>query len=470
MSSLLTPVSHVRANGAKQKAPPADDELLIDRTTFRDLEVFESSGGAQSLFSFLNRTRTYGGSTALRNRLRRPWRSAARIAGVQDSLRFIRDHRELFGALPNEGTISALERYVHSGLPIITTVNNFEWLLEALEVRISEVKEYFHIRRGVEHTTHLIQRLHGLAVASQKAGVPGEVAMLLAEVTATSHDLVAAITSYKDHEDPSFRTVLRLDRRFRHDERPSIMRLMQLAFELDALVALADVMGLCGWTLPEIDEEHADLVADGLYHPFLTEAIPNSLALRDPRRLLFLTGPNMAGKTTFLRSLGVSLYLAHIGMAVPARSLRFCPCDAFFTAVSVTDNLMQGISFFRAEALRIKQIVAATVDGQRVIAIMDEPFMGTNLKDAIDAADAVLGGLARSRYGQFFVSSHLIELAESLAGTDGVEFRHFEANEAEGTLSFDFVLRPGVSDQRLGMRVLREEGVIDLVDRIPRMS
>jgi DNA mismatch repair ATPase MutS len=62
----------------------------------------------------------------------------------------------------------------------------------------------------------------------------------------------------------------------------------------------------------------------------------------------------------------------------------------------------------------------------------------------------------------------LIELAESLAHTDGVEFRHFEANEDEGTLSFDFVLRPGVSDQRLGMRVLREEGVIDLVDRIPR--
>ena len=466
MNTLFYPASHIRPSNGYAGA--ATDELSIDRITFRDLEIFEAPAGTPSLYNQLNRTRTYGGSIALRNRMRRPWCASGRIKGVQDSLRFIAEHRELFGAIPNEGMIAALERYIHSGLPIITAVNRLEWLLEAIEVRFTEGRDYVLIRRGIEHTIRLIQLVHGLAIQCELAGAAGELAMLSIDVKATSCSLIEILSAYRDLDNPSFRTVLRLDRTVRHDDRNGIVKLMQLAFEFDALVAMSDVMQSNGWITPEITNDPSELVVQDLVHPFLNHAVSNSLILHEPRRLVFLTGPNMAGKTTFLRSLGVSLYLAHLGMGVPAASFRFCPCDALFTALTVTDSLMQGISFFRAEALRLKQIVGAAVNGQRVIGIMDEPFMGTNLKDAIDAAGTVLTGLADSRHGQFFVSSHLIELADSLAKHTGVEFRRFEANELTGTLSFDFVLRPGVSDQRLGMRVLREEGVIDLVDRIPR--
>jgi DNA mismatch repair ATPase MutS len=180
--------------------------------------------------------------------------------------------------------------------------------------------------------------------------------------------------------------------------------------------------------------------------------------------MLFLTGPNMAGKTTYLRSCGIALYLAHLGMGVPARSFRFSPCQRMFTSISVHDNVRSGVSFFRAEALRVKAIAQSLSEGFRVVALLDEPFMGTNLKDALDASRAILESFAHKEGSVFLVSSHLIELGDHMIATGRVDCQHFEAHEHEGRLRFEYLLRPGVSTQRLGMRVLREEGIFMLLE------
>src|SRR5688572_29496971 len=96
--------------------------------------------------------------------------------------------------------------------------------------------------------------------------------------------------------------------------------------------------------------------------------------------------------------------------------------------------------------------------------MMDEPFKGTNVKDALDASRAILERFASKQGSLFLVSSHLIELGEQMMATGQVDCRHFEAGEQEGRLRFEYVLRPGVSTQRLGMRVLREEGIFALLD------
>ena len=124
------------------------------------------------------------------------------------------------------------------------------------------------------------------------------------------------------------------------------------------------------------------------------------------------------------------------------------------------------MSFFRAEGLRIKAIAQALADGYRVIALMDEPFKGTNVKDAFDASRAVMERFASKANCLFMFSSHLIELSEQLGGLDQVDCRNFEAQENAGKLSFEYVLRAGVSSQRLGMRVLHEEGIFELLDGI----
>jgi DNA mismatch repair protein MutS len=95
---------------------------------------------------------------------------------------------------------------------------------------------------------------------------------------------------------------------------------------------------------------------------------------------------------------------------------------------------------------------------------MDEPFKGTNVKDALDASVAILNRLATKENCLFLVSSHLIELYEQFSDTLPIDFRYFEAEEQGDRLGFDYVVRSGVSSQRLGMRVLREEGIFELLD------
>lgn len=91
---------------------------------------------------------------------------------------------------------------------------------------------------------------------------------------------------------------------------------------------------------------------------------------------------------------------------------------------------------------------------------------GTNVKDAYDATKRVLHGLAGANNGLFVVTSHLIEISDELKNNKNVAFGYFEASEGGDTLTFDFALREGVTTQRLGMRVLKEEGVFELLDRI----
>ncbi len=234
--------------------------------------------------------------------------------------------------------------------------------------------------------------------------------------------------------------------------------------ELDALVSMADVTVQHGFVFPEVVAGPGMVVGQGVYHPFLPEPVRNPIALDQHRRLLFLTGPNMAGKTTYLRSCGIALYLGHLGMGVPAMSFRFSPCNALFSAITLADDVRAGVSFFRAEALRVKSIAAALAERRRVVALLDEPFKGTNVKDALDASRAVFGRLAAARDSLFLVSSHLIEVGAALEATGAVDCRRFEAGEGPAGLEYDFVLRPGISAQRLGMRVLVEEGVFELLD------
>ena len=180
---------------------------------------------------------------------------------------------------------------------------------------------------------------------------------------------------------------------------------------------MADVTHKYGFVLPEIEEGPLRVYGEGLVHPFLTKPVANSIELDQEHRLLFLTGPNMAGKTTYIRTFATVLYFAHLGMGVPAASFHFVPAQRLFSLISLTDDLSSGISYFRAEVLRVKAIAQAVADGHRVVAIMDEPFKGTNVKDAFDASLAILERFSHREECLFVFSSHLIELSDHLTRT-----------------------------------------------------
>ncbi|SHF93142.1 MutS domain III [Microbulbifer donghaiensis] len=442
------------------------DLLGIDSHTFKDLEILEADTGDASLFDFCNRTRSAGGAAALRRRMQNPWASAKRIDATQQAIRFITEQRALFKEMPSVYAIEGTQAYLHEILPSLDFRNQLEFALGALQVWINQDSHYFSIVRGAQSACRLIRGLRNFVVLPHLQKATGELGPLLRQLRVLLTRPNFRLVPDFDIGSQSTWRILRLDQDLRVKEKDTLNRLLTLVYELDALVSMADASAEHGFVTPEICTGPMQVKAEGLYHPYLTNPVANPVSLNQQHRILFLTGPNMAGKTTYLRAFATALYLAHLGMGVPAQSFRFVPVQWLFSSISLADDLRRGVSYFRAEALRVKTVAEAVAQGERVLALMDEPFKGTNVKDAFEASLAILERFSTRENCLFMFSSHQIELSDHLHRLHNqVDCRYFEAVESGERLHFDYQLRAGISDQRLGMRVLREEGIFDLLDR-----
>ncbi len=440
-----------------------DQCLRLDRHTLKDLEIFHSEEGDATLFHFCNLARTEGGARRLKQRMELPWSNAKRILATQKSISFVVANREAFTELPSAYAASRTDHYAHEVMPIVLDQNPVEFTLGAFSLWANHASHYLSIVRGVQLACRLIRSLRTFLLRKELAAATGEIAPLIEEMRTLVHDSEFSMVPVEEVGSWAWK-ILRLDQVFRLQEKQALARLLALVYEIDALVAMADVTQKHGFVMPSLEQGPLRVIAENVVHPFLEKPVANPVEIDQQHRVLFLTGPNMAGKTTYLRSFAIAYYMAHLGMGVPASSFRFVPAQRMFSAISLSDDLRGGVSYFRAEALRAKAVAKAIAEGYRVVAIMDEPFKGTNVKDALDASLAILKRFASKVDCLFMFSSHLIELGENLSVSDQIDCRYFEADETEGRLRFDYLLRPGISEQRLGMRVLQEEGVFDLLD------
>jgi DNA mismatch repair ATPase MutS len=160
------------------------------------------------------------------------------------------------------------------------------------------------------------------------------------------------------------------------------------------------------------------------------------------------------------------MLLAQVGMGVPAHRVRVAPVDVLFTSLNPSDNLRAGISYFLAEILRVKEAATILAQGRRALIIFDEVFKGTNVRDALDASAEVILGFARARRSGCIFSSHLAELVDVLGTTPVIRFACFDGYIQDGVPHFSYELRPGVSDRRFGLLLLRQAQVPELIARI----
>lgn len=448
-----------------------DEVLVIDAATKEDLFLTsteaetdpETDAEPLNLFSFCNYCRTQGGAVVLRRRMNKPFSDSQKIRNAQAALSFINAHSELFAELPSAYLTGNTERYIHENLPVVRQDNLIEFTSEAFSLWSGDDRYSIKISRGVELTGRFLESLEQFAAQFETRAPAGELVGLIDEVQKLLH-YQGIVDRPRAKSGQFFLRKMRIDQCFRLREKATIDRLLKLVYEIDALASLAEVTVKHNFVFPEVSEPPASVYAEGLYHPFVAQAVGNTLTMDQSQRVIFLTGPNMAGKTTYLRAAATAIYFAHLGMGVPATQFRFTPLQRLLTAISLSDDLNDGISYFRAEALRVKAVAQAVADGYRVLAIMDEPFKGTNVKDAFDASLAVLTRFAQKQECLFMVSSHLIELSEQLDDDLSIGYCYFEAQEQGQTLDFDYLVQEGVSSQRLGMRVLQEEGIFSLLD------
>lgn len=231
--------------------------------------------------------------------------------------------------------------------------------------------------------------------------------------------------------------------------------------ELEALSSFAGLLhddsGVC---FPEIDEGMAVFEADGLGHPLLAPdvRVSNDLALPAPGRALLVTGSNMSGKSTLLRSMGLAAVMAMAGAPVAARRLRLSRI-AVRTSMRISDSLDQGVSHFYAEVRKLKVVLDATKSGLPVFFLLDEVLHGTNSRERQVGARWVLSELiARGAIGA--VSTHDMELCrlpdELMASVEQV---HFQESVKDGAMTFDYKLRSGPVTAGNALRLMKIVGL-----------
>jgi hypothetical protein len=242
----------------------------------------------------------------------------------------------------------------------------------------------------------------------------------------------------------------------------AIRRWLAAAGELEALAALA------GYAyehprdpFPEILDVGALLDGEALGHPLLPEAtcVRNDVRLGgDGPHALLVSGSNMSGKSTLLRTVGTNVVLALAGAPVRASRLRLAPLQVGAT-LRIQDSLLEGSSRFYAEITRLRQLVDLTAAGPPLLFLLDEILHGTNSHDRRIGAEGVVRGLVeRGAIG--LVTTHdlaLAEMAEAL-GTPAANV-HFEDHLENGTLSFDYKMRPGVVRKSNALELMRAVGL-----------
>jgi hypothetical protein len=211
---------------------------------------------------------------------------------------------------------------------------------------------------------------------------------------------------------------------------------------------------------PEIVGNEACFQAEGLGHPLLPRdrCVANDVALTGDLRLLVVSGSNMSGKSTLLRTVGVNAALALAGAPVRAGRLRLCPL-ALGATLRVQDSLQAGRSRFFAEALRVRRLLELAEGPLPLLFLLDELFQGTNSHDRRVGAEAILRRLLD--HGAIgLVTTHdlaLSEIADRLAPRAANV--HFEDRFADGSITFDYCLRPGVVPTSNGLALLRSVGI-----------
>ena len=237
---------------------------------------------------------------------------------------------------------------------------------------------------------------------------------------------------------------------------------LEVMGEVEALASISNLaFDFDNWCYPEISIEDK-LEGVEVAHPMLGEkAVSNSFALNKKegisRKVALITGSNMSGKSTFLRTLGINLLLSYIGAPVCAKSFS-CSIFSIYTCMRTKDNLEESISSFYAEILRIKILIEAAKKGEKVFFLLDEIFKGTNSRDRHEGAKVLINQLVNNG-AMGLVSTHDLELCDLEETRKWLKNYNFQEYYEDNKIKFDYKLREGKSKTQNAVHLMKLAGI-----------
>lgn len=440
------------------------ERMQVDKITLQDLGLFENEQDA-GIVGHLNFCKSNGGKVQLNQYLHTPLATLSQIKDRQHTLQMLIAHLgQLEQMKISNGTCLVIERFFETGF---TTIPASISLPGAYWYQLWNKADYSLLKYSVDHLVLFVQNLmHCISIFEKEENKPPALEQLILKLKKElHHPAIESLRAKNRINNPQ--TYLRLGYFFLYQYKNSAKHLLSYFYELDALYSLAKAHTKYQFVFPEwIEDSKPYLQVAGAVHPLVENAIGNNLSLIPTQNFLFLTGANMAGKSTFIKSIGIMVYLAHIGIGAPAKKIHLTLMDGLITNLNIADNVIKGESYFYNEVQRIKNTVLKINDGKKNCVLIDELFKGTNILDAMKCSTKVIEGLQKINSSVFILSTHLYEISDQLKQYQNIQFSYFETSVQDKALSFPYLLKPGVSEDRIGYLILEREGVVELLDQL----
>uniref|UniRef100_UPI00321720E9 MutS-related protein n=1 Tax=uncultured Draconibacterium sp. TaxID=1573823 RepID=UPI00321720E9 len=330
--------------------------------------------------------------------------------------------------------------------------------------------DYYVIKEGIFKLVHFLHRLKLFLEELKEYNAPASLLQKLEHCSVfLEHKQFASVFRNlpKTSSCQKWINLGRLDTFFRIKKKVELEKVLDGIYMLDVLQSLAELMKNNHYCLANYNDSGSPVfeVEDG-FHPFLEKPVKNSFAFDEGSNICFLTGPNMLGKSTFLKTLGIIIYLSHIGFPIPARLVNTSIQKGLFTTINLSDNLNLGFSHFYSEVKRVKEMAQDLQSYQRIFVIFDELFKGTNVKDAFDSTLMVVQALSKIRNSIFFISSHILEVAEEISNSAKIDFRCFESMLKDSQAVYDYKLKRGISKERVGFQIVKNEKIEEILKEV----
>ncbi len=324
-------------------------------------------------------------------------------------------------------------------------------------------ERYRKIVQGLQATIVTLNKCHAFAEMLQPMGGPFAQRVSAAKQILSNPEL-EKLRNTDIYKDLPVSTLAHYDHLLKGRLEKDMEEILEFIYELDVNIAISSVAAAKGFTYAKaLPKERNIWSVKDLRHPCIDKAVGNDLLMKEQSNVIFLTGANMAGKSTLMKSVGIAMYLAHMGFPIAAAQMEFSIREGLYSSINVADNISLGYSHFYAEVVRVKQAAEAAASGKRLLLMFDELFKGTNVKDAYDGTLAVTEAFAEYQDCIFIVSTHIIEVGEALKNTHNIQFVYMPTIMEGSRPRYTYKLEQGITEDRQGMMIIRNEGILEMI-------
>lgn len=433
-----------------------------DQQTLNDLNIL-GRYKSESIFSIFSGTLTDGGGRLMEKMFQQPLSDVEAINKRSETFLFF---QEINITLPfNSEEFEIVENYFRNAKSKNRLLAGINTTKSKLLNYIVNDKEYLILCEGLEATVKMLSKLkevfQKIELASQNTPYQKKAERINNFLKDSQFDL-----AWKSIDETSmpYLKVMQLDYIFRGLLYTEMEAFLDNLYELDVYITVVGVSRQNGYTYAKaVNKEQQTIDLKQVYHPRIKGAVGNDVSIGGGKHVFFLTGANMAGKSTLMKSFGIAVYLAHMGFPIAAKTMVFSIHDGIYTSINVPDNLAMGYSHYYAEVLRVKHIAQEVGANKQLVVIFDELFKGTNVKDASDGTVAVVDAFSK-RDGTYIISTHIMEAGEILKSNSRLFYQFLPTIVKEGVPTYPYILEEGITDDRQGMMIIKNERIIEIIN------